>query len=109
MSKHKKIYLAIPYTNEPDKDAIHKRANIESGILMMSNNIVFSPISMGHAIAKDFHAVPTDWVYWRKVCISFLEWCDELHVVKTPNLESSTGVMAEIRIVEQMGKPVIYI
>ena len=102
----KKLYLAIPYSGqEPYSFQV---ANSEAGILMRQGFIVYSPISHTHPIAMEC-GLPTDWEYWKNIDTSFLEWCDEVHVVCIPGWKESKGVQAEIKIAIKLGKKIVYI
>ena len=76
--------------------------------LMLEGNVVFSPISHTHPIALAVE-LPRDWEFWKAQDISFLKWCDELHVLKQDGWEESVGVQAEIRLASEMHKPIVYI
>ena len=101
-----KIYLACPYTNTENSSFI--KANRAAAKLMLDGNIVFSPISMSHPIATQCD-LPGDWEFWKKFDEAFIEWCDEMHVLCLPGWKESRGVTAEIKIAEDMGKPVKFI
>lgn len=108
----KKIYLAIPYSRV-DKELAFKVVNIITAQLMNERNIVFSPISHSHCVAKE-NSLPTSWDYWEAQDRSFIEWCDEVHVVVMGKdgiryIEESVGVQAELEIASQLHKPIKYI
>ena len=106
----KKIYLATPYSH-PDPQVREFRfyeVNKVAARLMCEGNLVFSPISHTHpiAVAGD---LPRGWNYWKDYDSSFIEWADEIYVLKVLGWKQSTGVQAEIKLAEAMGKPVIYL
>jgi nucleoside 2-deoxyribosyltransferase len=109
----KKIYLAIPYTFNPQKS--FDIANEVSAGLMLEGNLVFSPISHSHCIA-DFlpPAVKTDSHWWMRFDLPMVEWADELHVVMIGEnahelIARSKGVLMEITHAEMRGKTIKYI
>ena len=108
--KSKKIYLAIPY-NDPDSAIRENRfeiANTISARLMNMEYNVFSPISHSHPIAVQC-GLPKGYEFWKEWNKTFIEWCDELHVVCIDGWRESRGVQDEIRIANEMGKPVFLI
>ncbi len=107
MNQPTKIYLAIPYS-DIDHDLSFRTANKIASELMLAGNIVFSPISHGHAIATE-NPVPTDFGFWCATCFSFIEWCDEIHIVTLPGWNASVGVSAEITYAISNNKIIKYI
>ena len=106
----KKIYLAVPYS-DPDSRIRQKRfetVNKVAAALMNKGFLVFSPISHTHPIAEAGR-LPLGWEFWKEYDESFIEWADEIHVLKLPGWKESTGVQAEISIAKRQGKPVNYI
>ena len=106
-----KIYLAIPYSGNEEES--FKVANKIASQLMIDGNIVFSPISMNHCIAKE-NDLPTSWEFWKPFDESFIEWCDAVYVVVMKNdgllkIKQSIGVECEIMTAKEMGKRVHYI
>jgi nucleoside 2-deoxyribosyltransferase len=106
----KKIYLAIPYTFNPDLS--FKIANEVSADLMSAGNVVFSPISHSHHIA-DFLPVnlKTDSHWWMTQDLPLVEWSDEVHVVcigemGSELIEKSKGVSMELQHAKKLGKPI---
>ncbi len=106
----KKIYLAVPYS-DPAKSiriARFETVNAVAARLMSEGFLVFSPISHTHPIAEAGD-LPVDWEFWEQYDKIFLEWCDEVCVLKLPGWKKSAGVQAEIKLARKMGKPTIYI
>ena len=101
-----KIYLAVPYSGM--KEESFRKVNTVAAKLMNDGHIVYSPISHCHSIAKQ-EKLPTDWNFWKTMDTAFIEWCEELHVLKLNGWDRSTGVNAEIDIAEHMGKNVVYL
>jgi nucleoside 2-deoxyribosyltransferase len=105
-----KIYLAIPYTYNPEES--FRVANRVAATLMQTGHVVFSPISHSHPVA-DFlpEALRTDADWWMAQDLPFVEWADEVWVVQIGEkgmelIETSKGVQMEIIHATQHGKPV---
>ena len=108
-----RIYVAIPYSrNEAISFEMANRAAYE---LIKMGHIPMSPISMSHPIVeqskKDKEFVKEllgTWEVWAKIDYSFIDWCDEVWVVEMTKdtVEGSTGVQAEIKYAEELGKKV---
>ena len=108
--ENKKIYLAIPY-NDLDPTVRQRRfeiANQVSADLFNKGYNVFSPISHSHPIAVQCD-LPKGYDFWSKWNATFIEWCDELHVICIEGWRESGGVQDEIKIAERLGKEVRYI
>ena len=104
-----KIYLATPYSGTLDqKVSRFKAVNKVAARLMREGNLVFSPISHTHPIALAGE-LPGDWMFWKEYDRTFIEWCDEVHVLKQDGWEDSVGIRNEIMIAAAMEKPVRYI
>jgi nucleoside 2-deoxyribosyltransferase len=105
-----KIYLAIPYTFNPDLS--HQVANKVAARLMKEGHVVFSPISHGHHISDHLPAlVRTDADWWMIQDLPFVEWCDELHIVVigengTELIEQSKGVQIEFEYAKILKKSI---
>ncbi len=92
-----KIYLATPYTHE-DPDIRDYRFNIvnqQAGKLIQLGHIIYSPISMYHPIAFTCD-LPKNMEYWQKTNETFLDWCDQLYVLRLSGWDTSKGVTHEI-------------
>lgn len=107
---NKKIYLAIPYSHPDENIRIERfeKANKIASELINQGYFVYSPISHTHPIAMA-GTLPLGWGFWQRYDTTFLEWADEIHVVKMDGWKQSKGVAAEIEIMKSMGKPVQYI
>lgn len=105
-----KIYLACPYSHERLTTRIDRfyEANDYAAQLMKQGHIVFSPISHSHPIAIQCD-LPGDFGFWEEFDRSFIEWCDQLFVVRLDGWKESIGVQAEIKIAKELGKKVMYI
>jgi nucleoside 2-deoxyribosyltransferase len=109
----KRIYLAIPYTFNPELSI--GIANKIAASLMSFGHVVFSPISHSHNIADHLpESLRTDSHWWMKQDLPFVEWAEELHVVCIGEMgdkliEDSKGVQMELAYARQLGKPVTII
>jgi nucleoside 2-deoxyribosyltransferase len=108
--KMNKIYLAIPYTWNPDKS--FEIANKVTADLMSKGNVVFSPISHSHPVA-DFlpKELRTNSEWWMQQDLPLVQWADEIHVVHIGDLGNdlicnSKGVCREIEYAKQLNKPI---
>jgi hypothetical protein len=105
-----KVYLACPYSH-PDPAIQQLRFEQVSAVAaqyMARGVLVFSPISHTHPIAMAGE-LPKGWDFWERYDKTFLEWCDEVHVLMLDGYEQSTGVNAEIVIARAMGKSVVFV
>ena len=106
----KKIYLAIPYTWNPEKS--FEIANKVAAKLMNEGHIVFSPISHSHKIADHLpNNLRTDSNWWMQQDLPLVEWCDELHVVVIGAngqelIDNSKGVREEFRKAAELRKQI---
>lgn len=105
-----KIYLAIPYTFNPQRS--FEAANKITAKLMLEGHVVFSPISHSHSVAEH---LPEDLLFdhdfWMRMDLPLLEWADEVHVVILGEMgaelvENSRGVKAELARARELNKPV---
>ncbi len=105
-----RVYLASPYTH-PDPAVRTRRARAVSraaACLMRRGEIVYSPVSMGHAIAEAAPELPHDFEWWQHQCMPYLEWADELIVLRLPGWAESRGVKEEIAEARKRGIPITY-
>ena len=105
-----KIYLAYPYSSGymNVKRERFEAANKKAAELMMSGHIVYSPITSCHLMAIEYN-LPTDWDYWKELDKTFIEWCNEVHVLCLDGWKESKGVTAEILIAKELGKKIVYL
>ena len=102
-----KIYLACPYS-DPDqsvREARFREANRAAAIFMNDGHIIFSPISHSHPIASQ-NELPKGYDFWKTMDESFIEWCDEVWVLKMPGWDKSEGVARECIFADMLGKKV---
>lgn len=103
------IYLASPYSH-PDPlvmQARYEAACKTCAALMKAGTVVFSPVVASHPIVK--HGLPTDWEFWSRFDIAFLQVAEVVAVLTLDGWQQSKGVLAEMKIAKDSNKPVIYI
>jgi len=105
----KKIYLACPYSHKDLRVRIKRvdSANRKAAELMMSGNLVFSPLSHSHAISGHCDVDPCDNDFWLKQDLWILEICDEIHVLCLDGWRESNGIGIELEYAKKMGIPVV--
>ena len=108
----RKIYLAIPYSGLEERS--FSIANLVAGMLMERGDVVYSPISHSHSIAKVSN-LPKTWEFWGRIDMEFLKWADEIVVIVIGDnkdgmelIKGSKGVQAEIEMANELGKEVKY-
>jgi len=74
---------------------------------MRVGHTIFAPICHSHPIAR--FGLPTDWSFWERQDREHLARCDEVVVLLLDGWRESRGVQAEIRLAENLGKPVRYL
>lgn len=105
-----KIYLAIPYTWNPQKS--FEIANKVAAKLMAEGHVVFSPISHSHPVADYLpDALRTDSKWWMKQDLPFVLWADQVHVVVIGEfgqqlVDDSKGVQEELTYADAVCKPI---
>ncbi|HUQ71568.1 MAG TPA: DUF1937 family protein [Planctomycetaceae bacterium] len=103
------IYLASPYSH-PDLSVREQRfRDVCRAVIQLlhAGETVFSPIAHSHALAE--HGLPTDWSFWERHDRDHLSRCDEIIVLMLDGWRESVGVVAEIQIARELGKPVRYL
>ena len=108
--KNKLVYLATPYTSKDwtVKENRFDKVNQVAAKLIAKGEIIFSPISMAHPIAKAGE-LPGNWEFWDKFDRAYLECCYKLYVLTLKGWEESTGVQAEIKIAKEFGLEIEYL
>ncbi len=103
------IYLASPYSH-PDINVREERfcaACQAAAHLMWEGHLVFSPVAHTHPIAE--FGLPTEWSFWERQDRALLERCDDVIVLTLDGWDESVGVLAEVQIAKELGKPVRYL
>ena len=104
------VYLASPYTHsnkEVEEDNFRKISKV-SAELTAEGLITISPITYGHTLLQ-FTLMPGDWEFWTSFCLSILDKCDKIVVVKMDGWDKSSGIAGELKYAEEHGIPVEYI
>ena len=103
------VYLACPYSHghEEIRKLRFLVASRKAAELMRQGLLVFSPLS--HSRALEPFGLPVEWEFWQYACRAFLRRCDSMIVLRLPGWDTSTGVTAEIALMEEMGKPISYV
>lgn len=102
------IYLASPYSH-PDpavREARFDAACRACVDLIAKGHVVYSPIVSSHPLVR--HGVRTDWRAWERFDREVISRCDSLRVLELDGWLDSVGVLAEIEIARELGKPVDY-
>ena len=102
----KKIYLAAPYSSDDPQEREHRFliVNWVAAKLMEAGNVVFSPISHSHPIAKYLHN-HNDSDFYCAQDLAFLPHCDEVCVVNLTGWMFSRGVGRELAEARRLGMP----
>ena len=106
----KKIYLASPYTHK-DPAVMQERFERvckKAGALMNEGYLVFSPIAHGHPIALAVN-LPKDYEFWEEYCRSFVQWADEVWILKLDGWHVSVGIEGEIITAQAFNKLIKFI
>ena len=103
MKEPELIYLAGPYSQDPD--AMFKQHMRHAALLMAQSIQVFSPILHCHPVAGQY-SMPTDFSFWEAYNLNMLKRCDKLYVMDIPGWDKSTGVKGEIFYARQLDIPV---
>ena len=104
------VYVACPYShNDPVVRAERfERANYYSARMMAAGLLVFSPISHTHQIALAGD-LPKGWDFWERYDRAYLGICRAMVVLCLRGWEQSKGVQEEIKIMDDLKRPVWYI
>jgi len=104
------IFLSSPYSHVDDNIRIenYERVCEISAKLVSEGHVVISPIAYGHTLLK-YREMPSDWEFWKNFCVTLLEKCDKLIVVKMPGWDKSTGVKEEILYAQDRSIPTEFI
>lgn len=109
-----KIYLATPYSSRwkvcpwTQRWLRFRKINKIAAGLMREGHHVYSPISHTHPIARAGD-LPKGWEFWKAYDKTFILWCDEVWIYKAPGWHESKGVLSEIVIARELGRPIRFI
>src|SRR5262249_28129706 len=100
------IYLATPYSH-PDPavmEARFEQACKIAGELLVSGQVVFSPIAHTHPIAVRCE-LPRGWDFWERYDREMVAAASKIVVVMMPGWEKSKGIAGEIAIARELRIP----
>jgi|LakMenEpi03Aug12_release.lakeMendotaPanAssembly.Ray.scaffolds.fasta_scaffold1268224_2 hypothetical protein len=103
------IYLASPYSHPDDsvrEENYNKIAKLAAK-MVSEGHVVMSPIAYGHNLLP-LCKMPSDWLFWKNFCLTFLDKCEEIIVYKMEGWENSTGVKEEIEFAKSKGIKITY-
>lgn len=105
------LYLATPYSRYDN--GLNQAAKIAAeiaGVYTRRGTPVYSPIAETHAICRATPGLdPLDHEMWMRRDAPFVYNASGLIVAKMRGWDKSTGVLAEIKMFEDAGKPVTYV
>lgn len=106
----KLIYLASPYSHDDYTIRLFRFTQVcsKAAQIMTTGVLVFSPIAHTHPIALGGN-LPLGWEYWDEFDRRMIGACDELWVYMLAGWRESVGVTAEIKIADEMNKPVVMV
>lgn len=103
------IYLACPYSY-PSPTVRADRVEFASMVaadLMARAEVVFSPITHGHAVARHLPSgITNSRGFWMRQCLPVLRRCGALYILPLEGWAHSRGVKAEIEFAEHALIPV---
>ena len=103
------IYLASNYTKHPHGiNEAYKDVSIEAARLVEAGFVVFSPIAHSHPVAVFGGLDPRNHELWMRQCRVMLPRVDCLVALKFLGWETSVGMAEEIKLMQEMGKPVFF-
>lgn len=111
------IYLCSVYSldattdSEADQAMRNKRYEyvlMRTAEMMKKGEIVFSPIVHCHEMAIK-HDLPKTYEFWSKYGREMINRADEAWVLCMPGYKESRGITDELKMAEELGKPVIFI
>jgi nucleoside 2-deoxyribosyltransferase len=106
----KKVYLAVPYSHEnPDvRFKRFERSCRATAYLMSEGYIVFSPITHSHPVAAHLNN-HLSYEFWLEQDAPFLDWADEICILKIDGYKESKGVNWEKKYMEGLDKLVWFL
>ena len=106
------IYLASPYSSHESETVERwrfEKVQEVTASLLAKGLTVFSPIAYSHQFVTHFQGFGKCFESWRFFDEEMIAACDEVWCLKLPDWEKSRGVIAELQLARQLGKPVAYI
>ena len=95
-----KVYLACPYWHDDESIRLERfnKVTEAAGQLMLKGYIVFSPITHSHPIAQEMDrgehrpGGKLGHDFWLNQDKHYLEWCDEVWILKLDGYRQSFGI-----------------
>ena len=110
--KDEYIYVAAPYTSgdtarESTVDRRYFEVTAMAAHLSKIGHVVFSPITLGHAMTSVGLKKPHSW--WMDWCLTFLHDAAALYVLEADGWQTSKGVRQEIDVAKVRNIPIVYV
>jgi hypothetical protein len=104
------VYLAAPYSNAEDKDALMRQIMKTSGEYMMTRpgEHVVSPL-FNHYSLSLVEGMGGDYAFWKNYSRDLLRHCDKVIVLMLKGWRDSTGVNDEIELADMLNIPMEFI
>lgn len=104
------VYVASPYSHHDKEIEQYRHTFVSAFTATLNSNgvIAISPIVYGLKLIE-YKEMPSDWDFWKTFCLSLLDKCDILFVLKLEGYDTSPGVQAEIQYAMDKGKEIRYI
>lgn len=105
------FYIATPYTKYATgiDAAFVDACKAAAGIARKHRLNVLSPIAHGHPLAIYGGIDPLDNAFWTALDDALMVRCDEMLVVHMPGWDQSNGVLHEMEVFTQLGKPIRHV
>ena len=102
-------YLATPYSHKDPRVRAerYRLVTIHAAKLMAAGEVVFSPITHGHAIVM-LEELPLSWEFWKAQCDPYLQKMDKMIVLMQDGWWESVGVRYELQVAFDRDIPVVY-
>jgi Domain of unknown function (DUF1937) len=102
------IFISAPYThsNPGVVEARFQAVCRYAAKLFKEGQTAFSPIVMGHMMAKYGHDIPVTSEAWEKYSNDSLLVCKEVHILMLRGWSDSSGVLKEMHAAEMASKPI---
>lgn len=105
----KLAYIAAPYSNVADKQALMRDIAKFSGLYMMKHPDWYAVTGLVHHYATlEVPELGTDYEFWQDWCTLFMSKCDKLIVLTVDGWERSAGVAAEVEFARANNIPIEY-
>lgn len=105
------VFISSPYSDE-DRAVVDDRVKLARQYvaqLALADTIAFSVIAYIHPMLEEENKLPTDYEFWRRLCMDSMEVCREVHVLCVDGWETSVGVQDEIDVARSLNKTIRYI